>query len=374
MERYALTFRGTIFRQRSIALIVLGVFVFSLFPSGVSAQRPTATVLTVQGQVLVSGLPPQVGSVLAAGDVLETQADSAVVLELSDSSQVKIGENTQIDLAELSQTSTGARTSRLKLVWGWFRAKLSPGHQADGSEFEVETPNAVIGVKFSQPDIEVSYDPQEQETVGIAHTMELLARNLVTDEELLVPVGSTVIIRGTVIQIVDGTGRARPFDMPASDVDSKSGLSKTTLIAAGGLAAAGGITAAVLAGGGDDSSSSESLDFTGVYELTETAIGGDTITIEISLTVTAHPNILGLYSFTQKGPNCDYWFNQGITGQVDGSTANLTLFAVSYPEVCGGFSTTVSFPDSTRTCTLENSGNLLHCTDPNGNVREYQRQ
>jgi hypothetical protein len=158
--------------------LVIAVIFFCMstlcFPFESAAQQPTATISALSGTVLVNGQPQGEGTVLRAGDIIKTQAGSSVVLELSDGSQLELGENTQVDIAELSQTATGARRSRVKLAWGWIRARLSPGHQKEGSSFNVETPNALVGVKFSDPRFEVSYDPVTGVTTIKAFTVTIV--------------------------------------------------------------------------------------------------------------------------------------------------------------------------------------------------------
>jgi hypothetical protein len=194
----------SLLRHHVLVWSVLCFLIHALFPAMILAQQPTVILSAVSGSVLVNGQTEGEGALLQAGDTIETAEGSSVVLQFSDGSSLEIGENTKLALDELSQTAANARISQIKLIWGWIRGKLSPGHQEEGSSFDIETPNALIGVKFSQPDIEVSYNPSTQETIGIAHTVELIAKNLLTDEELLVPVGSTVIVVGTTIKIVAG--------------------------------------------------------------------------------------------------------------------------------------------------------------------------
>ena len=65
-------------------------------------------------------------------------------------------------------------TSCLKLSWGWVRAKLSPDYNKNtDAKFEIETPNALVGVKFSPPDTRVSYDQKKGETVAKGFNNEL---------------------------------------------------------------------------------------------------------------------------------------------------------------------------------------------------------
>jgi len=235
------------------------------------AQQPTATIRTLSRDVLVSGQAAAVGTILQAGDTIQTQVGASVVLELSDGSEIHLGENTQINIADLSQTATGARVSSIKLLAGRLRALLSPGHQQEGSSFTIETPNAQVGVKFSEPDIEVSYNVEKAETVGIAHTIELIATNLLTGETKLVSVGSSVIIIGMMMKVIAGTTAAAiAAGTETAAAGTATGIGKGTMIAigAGAAAAAGGIAAAAAsAGDGGDSETAESIgDLSGIWD------------------------------------------------------------------------------------------------------------
>ena len=272
------------FRHRLFVWIALFFFGCSYLPAVSLAQQPTATLTTVSGTVLVNGQQQTQGTVLNVGDLLETQVGASAVVTLSDGSTLEIGEQTQVDLAELRQTATQARVSRIKLMWGWVRARLSPGHQEVGSSFDIETPNAVIGVKFSQPDVEVSYNPSQQETIGIAHTVELIALNLLTNEQIVVPVGSSVVIIGLLMKVIAGTSvaaiaaeidaaeaSAATLETTAADTATGTGIGKGTMIAIGvGVAAAAGGVAAVVASSGDDNGggSDGRIDLSGTWHLT----------------------------------------------------------------------------------------------------------
>jgi hypothetical protein len=237
----------------------------------------TATISALSGTVLVNGQKQKEGTILITRDVIETQVGASVVLELSDGSQLKLGENTKIDIVDLSQTATGARTSRIKMLWGRIQALLSPGHHQAESSFDIETPNALIGVKFSQPDVEVSYDPTKQETVALSHTVVLAVTNLLTGEKMIIPIGSTAIITVLGIKVIAGAATAgavaaesvETATTEAAATETKTtktettktrktpsktttGIGKTKLIAigAGTLLAAGGVAA--LASSADD--------------------------------------------------------------------------------------------------------------------------
>jgi hypothetical protein len=268
MERTASTCRISLFRSRTLVWFVLAALLWSFVPSVSRSQQPTATISALSGAVLVNGQEAGEGIVMSAGDIIESQAGASVVLELSDGSLLELGENTKLNIAELSQTATGARVSHVKMMWGWLRAKLSPGHQQAGAAFHIETPNALVGVKFSQPDVKVSYDPTKKETVALALTVALAVKNLLTDEEKIVPIGSIAIITALGIKVIGGAAAAGIIAAETTGsgatgtgttaatttgTSSAGGVSTGTWIAlgVGAAAAAGGIVA--LTAGSEDS-------------------------------------------------------------------------------------------------------------------------
>lgn len=193
--------------QRFSLILGLITIISLLFQSTSTAQQPTATISTLKGTVTISlqGKAPvnaTEGIVLQQGDIIETQAGAEVVLILSEGSELRLGQNTKIDIAALSQRSqTKARTSKIKLLYGRIRAFLSPGHQKEGSSFTVETPNALAGVKFSRPVIDVSYDPSTETSLFKAYTVALEITNRMTREFRQVPRESQAIVREEMIII-----------------------------------------------------------------------------------------------------------------------------------------------------------------------------
>ena len=83
----------------------------------------------------------------------------------------------------------------MKLWYGSLRAWIAPEHQTTGSSFEVDTPNALAGVKFSKPVIEASYDPSTKTSLFKAYTVALIVRNSVTGEHKQIPQGLQVVVR-----------------------------------------------------------------------------------------------------------------------------------------------------------------------------------
>jgi hypothetical protein len=237
MHKQAFTFCVTGCRSQLVSWIMLIVLLCSLAPSLSFAQQPTVTITSLSGTVLVNGQTGSPGTILNAGDAIETQANASVVLQFSDGSQMELGESTQLDLAELIETDTGARVSKVKLAWGWLQAHLSAGHQKEGSKFDVETPNALVGVKFSDPKFFINHDLQERATEVKALTVALDVLNRVTGEQIVVPVGSTAIITSLGTQLIAG---------------ATSGIlsAKTVVIGAGTLALVGGGVALATSGSG----------------------------------------------------------------------------------------------------------------------------
>jgi hypothetical protein len=148
--------------------------------------------------VSLQGQAPRVaamGDVLRAGDVMTTLAGAEAVLTFSEGSELHLGEKTKIDIATLTQSRGGARKSSVKLQNGRVRAFLSPGQQKDGSTFTVETPNATAGVRFSHPDVEITYDPEIRKTVILAYTVSVAVRNLVTKEFTPMPPDHQAVVQ-----------------------------------------------------------------------------------------------------------------------------------------------------------------------------------
>ncbi len=271
------------FRIRVLVWFLITGFAFSFVPIVSLAKQPTATISRLSGTVLVNGKEQEKGTALKAGDIIETKAGESVALEFSDGSLLELVENTKIDLTELSKTATGARITRIRLWWGRIQVKLSSDHQQEGAIFDIETPNALVGVTFSQPDVEISYDLASQETVALSLTVALAVKNLVTDEEKIIPIGTTAIITAVGIKVIGGA---------AATGTIVTGTSTGTKIAigAGVLAAAGGAAAVAPGGGGGEA---EVIDVSGTW------------TLNLSLSgITGGPECFD--------PNCDPL--QGCTG------------------------------------------------------------
>jgi hypothetical protein len=182
----------------------------------------------------------------------------------------------------------------------------------------VDTPNAQVGVKFSQPDVEVSYDPEKEETVGIAHTVELLAKNILTDEEVLVPVGSSVIITAVGIKVVAGILGVVGASSAGSAGTGTTGAASTGMgvgtkiaIGAGAVAAAGGAAVAAIILLEKDAS------FAGTYNF-EVQYGGQNYYSGKYTFVQEGSSVTGTYEMIHSTWLCPVSYTVPLSGKVKG--------------------------------------------------------
>lgn len=90
--------------------------------------------------------PAQVGAELRAGDRLETGVHGKIKATLSDKSVVAIGAGTQLQVSDLTVDDKG-RTGRVKVAAGRFWMQITKWTGKGTSHYDVETPNAVAGVR-----------------------------------------------------------------------------------------------------------------------------------------------------------------------------------------------------------------------------------
>lgn len=366
MKRIVLRTKDWCVQRRAIAWMMLIIFCLSAVPLTALAQQIAVTAVT--GTLLLNGQECQQGAIVTEGALLETLADETAIVELSDGSRFEIGEQTRLSVAKTVQTATATTIIRLKLTHGWVRAKPGQDAQAEGFIFDIETPNALIGVKLAKSDIEVGYAEQQQETVAIAYSADVRAEHLLSGEERSVPQGSTVLVQAESIQILEGTGRSKSSDTQDPEIFDKFTDTKTLLIV-GGILAASSVTAAVI-----DEETVEKSDFIGNFEHTGTALNGDTIHAIFSFTDTTSADLQGRYHFTQSGPDCHFAYERDVRGELIGSRVSLTVYAVTYTENCQSGTADVALPVEIHTCTLTQEKKVLRCTGSNDNTTEYQRQ
>ncbi len=355
------------FQHRSIALMLLIGCCLSWSPLTAFAQQLTVTDVT--GMLSVDGQEASEGIALLEEMVLETLADGTAIVELSDGSRFEIGEQTRLLVVKTAQTDAVTKILRLKLLQGWVRAKLADDTQTTGLIFDVETSNAVIGAKMVKSDVEVGYAEAQQETVGIAHGIELRAENLLSGEKRDIPKGSTVLILAENMEVIEGTERSQSSDNAGSGILDKFTDTKALLVV-GGLLGATAVTAALI----DQNEEISEADLVGDFERTDTADGGDMIHERFSISEGRVSKLEGYYQATRSGPNCQYAYIRDLTGSVNVNTAFLTLAALTYTQTCVSETTSVSLSTNTWTCTLHNEKSVLRCKKPDGTQADYQRQ
>lgn len=148
--------------NRILFILTFVIIVGCWVPTLRAAEQSTAMIKELNGDVLVSGSTlARIGTHLYSGDTIQTQTGASVILQLAGGSHLALGEKTNVDIIRLHQTSVeGAWESYVKLAWGQIRISLSTAYQkSPESTFEVETPDIVIAMKASRPDIEIFYDP-----------------------------------------------------------------------------------------------------------------------------------------------------------------------------------------------------------------------
>ncbi len=216
-----------------------------------AAQPPTATMSSLNGEVFIafqSGTPILgiAGAVLRSGDIVRTYSGAHAMLSLSDGSKLELGENTNVMLASLG---TEPAEARLNLLWGRTRSILSPLYQAEGSSFSLQTPNALIGVKSSEVDVEVLYDPNAKTTTVLAHEFDVRTINLSTGVELTVPKGHSGIIHDNVIQEIAQIIPLVPSDTGEQQSAMLSSISGEVLVSLQGKTVMPGTKGLVLRAG-----------------------------------------------------------------------------------------------------------------------------
>lgn len=132
--------------------ILSSLILFSTVKALAQPEWP-ASIEALEGAVWISfqgggEVEAKPGMGLQAGDILRTDLGGRVTLILLDGSRLELGEDTRVDIATLNLT-TEVKSSLFKLVWGRIRAAIAQPYKTSGSEFNVETPNALAGVKFT---------------------------------------------------------------------------------------------------------------------------------------------------------------------------------------------------------------------------------
>ena len=151
--------------RKKVFSFVLLLFVPFLLPHPSPYAQPpasfSATLIDFEGQVLIQKggeniwLPVEKDMPLEQGDHLKTGAKSFAEILVDDGSQIKLEENSEITLSELSADSQNK--SITASVYLWFGRMLSNISRLANSRsrFEVQTPTVVAGVRGTDFAVEV---------------------------------------------------------------------------------------------------------------------------------------------------------------------------------------------------------------------------
>ena len=175
-----------------------------LIPIGARGQDgAVGTVATASGETEITRagatVAAAVGSDVEIGDELSTGAGQMRVvfrddsiLDLSEYSSVVVDD-------QVFEPDAGHFTSLVKWLTGKARALVSSYYESPGSSYEIETPNAVAGVRGTS--FLISYDPASDKTevIGIERRVEV--RNLserLSDTVYVTAQESTTVLRDEV--------------------------------------------------------------------------------------------------------------------------------------------------------------------------------
>ncbi len=363
----------------------------------VAAQQPTATIVQMSGEVLASfqggtSAPGSLGLTLFQGDAIQTKAGAFAVIELSDGSQLELGENTNILMEQLAiEPYSEARVSRVKLWWGKMRAVLSPGHQKEGASFDIQTPNSLVGVKFSKPDLEVEFDLPTNTTRVYAYTVDVVVLNLLSGASQLVAAGSGVTVFGNGIQLLPQIPQAASAPQsspvppssqpPAPPVAGSAGSAGSGGFWSGNLGtiAVTGLGAAAVVGGvialnatQENKQSSGTADFSGTFHFNDSLEPGVDRTVALQLSQNDR-TISGVRTETVVASGCCTAIGTGdVNGTVQGNRAILNVVRGAGECYCTGTNIIGVYWDQEfgrGSATLEQNGSTL-----NYNGQTYIRQ
>ena len=150
--------------MKILRLLCLFLIVASLaVPLCAEEVRRTAKVIDMEGEVTVkpiggSWTPAQVGMILNEGDMVKTEDDSYVLLNLDGDGQtatVDVQEESEMMLSELiGDKEKGTQKTLLELEMGKILIEAQKLNTEE-ERFEVETPTTIVGVRGTKFTVEV---------------------------------------------------------------------------------------------------------------------------------------------------------------------------------------------------------------------------
>jgi hypothetical protein len=143
----------SVFAAVALALCVAGA------DDAQAAATVTVTFITGKADVTSKGgtTALKVGSVVAEGDTVETREDSKLELSMPDGSKLRLAPKTKVVLSEGTFNEGKGRNVKASVWVGRLWAKVAKSI-GGGDSFEVETRNAVAGVRGTSFAVQASAD------------------------------------------------------------------------------------------------------------------------------------------------------------------------------------------------------------------------
>jgi len=184
-------------RRRQLLVVALFVVL-----ARASLAQDIGKVAIIEGTVEIgrasTWTAASIGTTIAVGDQIRTDARGRARIVFQDGSVLNVGTNTQVGIEQQSSDADkGSWSSRIQLLKGRIRPLVGDYYQRPGSVYEIESPTAVTGVRGTE--FIMTYDPvgDVSQVVGVTGTVAVhsvrdrVRRGVViTAEEL------TVVARG----------------------------------------------------------------------------------------------------------------------------------------------------------------------------------
>lgn len=200
----------------------LGLVLLAPALAAAATPTPVGRVLSAHGSASLKGDRGGVeltrGVRVYASDLIQTGADSAVRLMLNDKSVIDIGANTELSLESL-EVADKVRRESLRLIVGRVWARVTALFGA-GPRFEIETENAVAGVRGTEFIVEVT--PDGKTTVSVIDGSVELESRISDLSEILGPMMSGAFDGGA--KIIVETIDARQLAKMRADVSPRPQL------------------------------------------------------------------------------------------------------------------------------------------------------
>lgn len=148
---------------RRLCAALLAALLLPASASRADDHRPGATVSHLEGGAKVSAggrteaSALELGARVYEGDVVETAAAARLELKLADGSVIRVGPSSKVELKSAWFGDKGEKRFSARLVFGRVWSKVI-GLVGTDSKFEIETDNAVAGVRGTTFRVDASTD------------------------------------------------------------------------------------------------------------------------------------------------------------------------------------------------------------------------